>query len=121
MSEAETPERHQPDHRVTVEDVRRGVGMFRQARVPVLGIIENMSAFTCPNCQHTNALFGEGGEELARTFDLPLLGQVPLDPRLRACADAGTPLVAAVPEAPASQALVQVAGRLVSALAGVRR
>jgi ATP-binding protein involved in chromosome partitioning len=105
---------------LAVEDVRRGVGMFRQAQVPVLGIIENMSAFTCPNCQRTSALFGEGGEELARTFGTPLLGQIPLDPRLRACADAGTPMVAALPEAPASQALVQVAGRLREALAGAR-
>ncbi len=106
---------------LAIEDVRRGVGMFRQARVPVLGLIENMSAFTCPSCQHTSALFGEGGEQLARTFELPLLGQIPLDLRLRACADAGTPMVKVMPEAPASQALVQLAGRLAAALAGARR
>jgi ATP-binding protein involved in chromosome partitioning len=105
---------------LAIEDVRRGMGMFRQAQVPLLGIIENMSAFTCPNCQHTSALFGEGGEALARSFDTPLLGQIPLDMRLRACADAGTPLVKAMPEAPASQALVQLAGRLSAALAGTR-
>lgn len=106
---------------LAIEDVRRGVGMFRQARVPVLGLIENMSAFTCPSCQHTSALFGEGGEQLARSFDLPLLGQIPLDPRLRACADTGNPMVKAVPEAPASQALVQLAARLAAALPAVRR
>ncbi|MBM3280983.1 MAG: Mrp/NBP35 family ATP-binding protein [Candidatus Handelsmanbacteria bacterium] len=104
---------------LAIEDVRRGVGMFRQAGVPLLGIIENMSAFTCPDCQHTSALFGEGGEELARSFGTPLLGQIPLDPRLRACADAGTPMVKAHPEAPASRALVQLAGRLQETLAGV--
>ncbi|MBI2503707.1 MAG: Mrp/NBP35 family ATP-binding protein [Candidatus Latescibacteria bacterium] len=105
---------------LAIEDVRRGVGMFRQVRVPVLGIIENMSAFTCPNCQHTSALFGEGGEGLARTFETPLLGQIPLDPQLRLCADTGTPLVVAAPQAPASQALVQLAGRLRTALAALR-
>lgn len=105
---------------LAIEDVRRGVGMFRQTQVPLLGIIENMSTFTCPTCQHTSALFGEGGEALARTFDTPLLGQIPLDPQLRLCADTGIPLVVAAPQSPASQALVQLAQRLTTALAGAR-
>ncbi len=102
---------------LALADVRRGARMFRQSEVPLLGIIENMSHFTCPQCQHTAALFGEGGEGIARDFGVPLLGQIPLDPRLRACADEGTPLVCAAPDSPAGAALRGVAGKLGALLA----
>ncbi len=106
---------------IALEDVRRGVEMFRQTEVPILGLIENMSYFVCSRCQQTSAIFGEGGgEQTARAFGVPLLGQVPLDPRMRASADAGTPLVQAFPESPAAQALEHMAGQIVEALNGQR-
>jgi ATP-binding protein involved in chromosome partitioning len=102
---------------IALEDVRRGVEMFRQSEVPLLGLIENMSHFVCPQCAQTSAIFGEGGgEQTARTFAMPLLGQVPLDTQMRRCADAGTPLVHAAPDAPASQALEHIASQIVEYL-----
>ena len=102
---------------IALADVRRGVEMFRQTEVPIWGLIENMSHFVCPSCQGSSAIFGEGGgQESAAHFGVPLLGQIPLDVDLRAGADAGTPLVAADPAAPASQALERAAAVLVRQL-----
>ena len=102
---------------IALEDVRRGVEMFRQSEIPILGLIENMSYFVCHKCEHTSAIFGEGGgEQTARAFGMPLLGQIPLDSQIRSCADAGLPLVQAVPNSPASQILERVAGELVQSL-----
>ena len=98
---------------LAIEDVRRGVQMFRQSEVPILGLIENMSAFVCPRCNGSSAIFGEGaGEHRAREFDMPFLGELPLDPQIRTCADAGTPVVAAFPDAPVSLALSGIAENL---------
>jgi ATP-binding protein involved in chromosome partitioning len=107
---------------IALADVRRGVQMFRQTQVPIWGLVENMSHFVCHKCGHTELLFGQGGgERMARQFGLPFLGQVPLDPHIRRCADQGTPAVHAHPQAPGSQALKQLArvlaGRLQSSAA----
>ena len=102
---------------LALEDVRRGVQMFRQSEVPLLGLIENMSHFVCDQCQHTSAIFGQGGgQETARTFDIPFLGEIPLDVQLRTSADQGTPLVAQAPETPTGQALTRIAAALTDAL-----
>jgi len=102
---------------IALQDVRRGVEMFRQARVPILGLVENMSSFVCHRCQHPSAIFGKGGEAAARAFDLPLLGRIPLDSHLRRCADAGTPLVDAAPDSPTGQALARLAAEVARRLA----
>jgi len=66
--------------------------------VPVLGVVENMALHTCSNCGHTEHIFGAGGgERMARQYDVPLLGSLPLDIRIREQADGGTPTVAADP------------------------
>lgn len=102
---------------IALEDVRRGVQMFRQSDVPLLGLIENMSYFVCDECEHSTAIFGEGGgKRTAATFDLPFLGQIPLDVRLRTSADRGVPLVVETPDAPTSQALMRLAKALTDAL-----
>ena len=102
---------------LALEDVRRGVQMFRQSEVPLLGLIENMSHFVCDQCQHHSAIFGQGGNrDTARAFDLPFLGESPLDVQLRTSADQGTPLVIQKPETPAGQALTHIATALVEAL-----
>jgi len=104
---------------LALEDVRRGVRMFRDTELPIVGLIENMSAFTCDSCGHTEAIFGQGGgEKTAASLDLPFLGCVPLDPRLRQCADEGTPMVDAMPDAPASVALKGIAEDILQRLAG---
>ena len=98
---------------IALADVRRGVEMFRQTEVPIIGLVENMSSFTCDKCGHDEAIFGTGGgAQTARQLDIPFLGKVPLDPLARSQADTGTPVVQAHPEAASSQALAQLAGAI---------
>ncbi len=107
---------------VSVGDALRGVKMFQRVGVPVLGIVENMSWFECPHCGKPSALFGSGGgERLAKAVDLPLLGQVPLYPRVMEGGDAGTPIVAADAGSAAARALVAIANRIGEAAAAAVR
>jgi ATP-binding protein involved in chromosome partitioning len=97
----------------SVGDALRGVKMFERVTVPVLGIVENMSWFECPHCGKPSPIFGSGGgERLARELELPLLGQIPLDPRVMAGGDAGAPIVVTQPESSAARALVAIAERV---------
>ena len=102
---------------VATGDALRGVKMFQRVNVPVLGIVENMSHFECPACSHTVALFGEGGgARLAAEVDLPLLAQVPLDPRIVAGGDAGRPIVVEHPDAPAARVIRELVDQLAAAV-----
>jgi len=95
---------------VAVADVRRSVAMFRQVGVPVLGLIENMSYLRCGHCGEATPIFGSGGgAQLGRDLQVPLWGQVPIDPRLGTLADAGIPLPLQLPQAPLSQVFTQIA------------
>jgi ATP-binding protein involved in chromosome partitioning len=106
---------------VSVGDALRGVKMFQRVGVPVLGIVENMSWFECPHCGKPSALFGSGGgERLAKTVELPLIGQVPLYPPVMEGGDSGAPIVSADANSSAAKALTSIAER-VAALAGVPR
>lgn len=103
---------------VAVGDALRGVKMFQRVSVPVLGIVENMSYFECPHCGKPTALFGAGGgERLAREVNLPLLAQIPIDPRIVEGGDTGRPLVVAEPASGAAKALVALADRVARAMA----
>jgi ATP-binding protein involved in chromosome partitioning len=105
---------------VATGDALRGAKMFERVGVPVLGIIENMSWFECPHCGRPAALFGSGGgQRLADELGLPLLGQIPLYPRVVEAGDRGVPIVAADPDSSASRALVDVAGRVAEAVGAV--
>jgi ATP-binding protein involved in chromosome partitioning len=102
---------------VAVNDALRGAKMFETVKVPVLGIVENMSWFECPHCGKPSALFGSGGgERLATELGLPLLGQVPLYPRVLEAADRGEPIVVADPESSAARALMKIAERVRTSL-----
>jgi ATP-binding protein involved in chromosome partitioning len=96
------------------EQVAARVGrMARDTRMPLAGVVENMSGTVCAHCGETTAAFGAGGgSRLARSLDAPLLGQVPLDPALCAAGDAGTPFVRTHPESAAARALTGVAAGL---------
>ena len=84
-------------------DARRGIAMFRKVAVPILGIVENMSYFVCPDCGGRHDIFGHGGARAeAEKLGVPFLGEVPLDPVLRERSDAGEPIVAADPASPHS-------------------
>ena len=98
---------------VAVGDALRGAKMFQRVNVPVLGIVENMSWFECPHCGKPASLFGTGGgERLAKELGLPLLGQVPLYPRVMEGADRGEPIVVAEPQSSAAKALTAIAERV---------
>jgi ATP-binding protein involved in chromosome partitioning len=98
---------------VSVADVRKAVAMFRQLNIPVLGVVENMSYFVCGHCQERTDIFGHGGgARMAQDLGIPLLGEVPIDTRVRSGGDEGQPIVAAAPDAPAAQAFMDVAGKV---------
>ena len=102
---------------VATGDALRGARMFQRVDVPVLGIVENMSWFECPHCGKPTAIFGTGGgKRLADELELPLLGEIPLYPRVHEGADRGTPIVVAEPETSASRALRALADRVVAAM-----
>jgi ATP-binding protein involved in chromosome partitioning len=94
-------------------DALRGAKMFERVAVPVLGIVENMSYFICPNCEAKHRIFGSGGgKRLADELNVPLLGEIPFFPGVLSGADRGEPIVVSEPETPAAQALFELAGRL---------
>jgi ATP-binding protein involved in chromosome partitioning len=103
---------------VSVGDALRGVKMFERVGVPVLGIVENMSYLENPETGKPIAVFGSGGgQRLADELELPLLGQVPLDPRVTEGGDTGRPIVVAEPTSGAARALTQVAQRVAARMA----
>ena len=86
---------------VSIADVSRGISMFTQLRVPILGVVENMSGFVCAHCGEKTDIFGSGGgKELAEQYGIPFLGEIPLDPRVRIGGGDGQPLMVAAPESP---------------------
>jgi ATP-binding protein involved in chromosome partitioning len=98
---------------VALIDARRGVRMFEKVNVPVLGIVENMSVFCCPNCGHQAAIFGHGGARLeAQRLGVEFLGELPLALAIRELADAGTPIVAARPDSAEAAAYRRIAARM---------
>ena len=98
-------------------DARRGIAMFRKVDVPILGIVENMSQFVCPDCGGTHAIFGQGGAEAeAARLEVPFLGGVPLTMEIRAASDAGQPITARDPDGPIGRAYQQIARAMLSGL-----
>ena len=98
---------------IALIDARRGVRMFERVRVPVLGLVENMSFFCCPSCGHRAEIFGHGGARLeAQRLRTEFLGEVPLLLDIRTASDAGTPIVAAAPDGTAAQAFGAIAARV---------
>ncbi|QZN99468.1 Mrp/NBP35 family ATP-binding protein [Chenggangzhangella methanolivorans] len=84
---------------LALADARRGVAMFRKVDVPILGLVENMSYYCCPECGHRADLFGHGGARAeAQAMGTPFLGEIPLAVEIRAQSDAGSPIVAQDPE-----------------------
>jgi ATP-binding protein involved in chromosome partitioning len=89
--------------------VRKAIEMFRQVHVEVLGVIENMSTFSCPHCAKAIDIFGHGeGAQTAKDYGVPVLGEIEIDPRIRIGGDTGKP-VAALDGGPASASLYAAA------------
>jgi ATP-binding protein involved in chromosome partitioning len=107
---------------VAIGDALRGAKMFLHVGVPVLGIVENMSWFECPHCGDRTPLFGAGGGgRLADELSIPLLGQIPIAPRIVPDSDAGRPIVVGDPESTASEALRSIAAQVETLAPAVRR
>jgi ATP-binding protein involved in chromosome partitioning len=94
---------------VSLIDARKGLEMFRQVRVPLLGIVENMSYFVCDHGTRYNIFRHGGGQKLATEAGVPFLGELPIDPRVGECGDTGDPVVHKVPDSPVSKAYLELA------------
>jgi ATP-binding protein involved in chromosome partitioning len=104
---------------IALLDARRGVKMFERTRVPVLGLVENMSFFCCPNCGHRSEIFGHGGAQAeAAKLGAEFLGEIPLLLDIRTAADAGTPIVASAPDSEGARAYAALAARLWEKVSG---
>jgi ATP-binding protein involved in chromosome partitioning len=95
---------------VALIDARKGLAMFQKVNVPVLGMIENMSAFVCPHCGERSEIFKHGGgRRTAEQLGVPFLGDIPIDPAIVLGGDAGTPIVASHPDSAAAKAFLELA------------
>jgi ATP-binding protein involved in chromosome partitioning len=100
-------------------DARRGVAMFNRVNVPVLGVVENMSYFLCPECGTRSDIFGHGGaRHEAERLGVPFLGEVPLHMTIREKSDAGLPVVATEPDGPHAKIYRDIAAKVLAAMKG---
>jgi ATP-binding protein involved in chromosome partitioning len=105
---------------IALLDARKGIKMFEKVGVPILGIVENMAVYCCPNCGHTEHIFGaDGGQRMATEYNMDYLGALPLNMQIRVQADSGQPTVVADPDgdvagiykAVARQVAIKIAAR----------
>ena len=95
---------------VALADVRKAIEMFRQVNVEVLGVVENMSSFSCPHCAKPIDIFGHGeGSKTALAYGVPVLGEIEIDPRIRIGGDTGKPVAAQGEDAAGAKSLYNVA------------
>ena len=103
---------------VSLQDARKAIEMFRQVRVPILGIVENMSYLVCPHCNHEIDVFSKGGgEKTAQQFGVPFLGRIEMDPTIREGGDSGHPVVLAGESANNAKSLFAFAHKVVERVA----
>jgi ATP-binding protein involved in chromosome partitioning len=101
---------------VSLVDARKGLEMFREVRVPVLGIVENMSYFTGDDGKRYEIFRHGGGKKLAEACGIPFLGDIPIDPRVAECGDQGEPIVHRYPDSPVAKAYLSLAQTVVGEL-----
>jgi ATP-binding protein involved in chromosome partitioning len=107
---------------VALADVKKAIEMFRQVNVEVLGVVENMSYFACPHCQARIDVFGHGeGSRIAKMFNVPFLGEVEIDPRIRIGGDTGKPVTAFGENHPGAKSLFAIARKVADRLAAVNQ
>jgi ATP-binding protein involved in chromosome partitioning len=103
---------------VALADVRKAIEMFRQVNVDVIGIVENMSYFSCPHCQSRLDIFGHGeGRRIAEAYGVPLLGEIEIEPQIRIGGDSGKPVASFGEDAPGAKSIYAIA-RAVAARLG---
>jgi ATP-binding protein involved in chromosome partitioning len=102
---------------VSLSDVRKSINFCKTVKMPVFGLVENMSGLVCPHCDCSIDLFGAGGgERTAVQMDIPFLGQVPFDPQMVVCGDAGVAFQERHPDSPVTKAYRDIAERLMASL-----
>ncbi|MGA2717923.1 MAG: Mrp/NBP35 family ATP-binding protein [Candidatus Acidiferrales bacterium] len=105
---------------VALADVRRAIEMFRQVNVEILGVVENMSYFSCPHCAGRIDVFGHGeGEKMAKSFGLSFLGEIEIDPQIRIGGDTGKPVASFGEDAPGGKSIYAMARNVVARLEAV--
>jgi ATP-binding protein involved in chromosome partitioning len=106
---------------VSLQDARKAIEMFRQVKVDIVGLVENMSYFTCPHCHKEIDVFSKGGgERTAKEFGIDFLGNIELDPELRRAGDTGQPAVLAGEDSPHAKSLYEFARKVVSRVADIK-
>jgi len=104
---------------VSLIDARKGLAMFQKVNVPVLGIVENMSYYVCPQCGHREEIFKHGGgRRTAERLHVPFLGEIPIDPKVVVCGDSGRPIVAAEPRSAVTEVYLKIAETIQKGLEG---
>ncbi len=105
---------------VALADVRKAVEMFRQVNVEILGVVENMSYFSCPHCNGRIDVFGHGeGERMAKAFGVPFLGEIEIDPQIRIGGDTGKPVASLGEDAPGGKSMYAMARNVAARVAAV--
>src|ERR1022692_2957352 len=100
---------------VSLEDARKAVTMFQQVKVEVLGVVENMSYFVCGHCgTHADIFSRGGGQKMARQFSIPFLGEIPIEPEVRAGGDSGSPVAAGGPDSAKAKPFFAIAEKVVA-------
>ncbi|EFC50417.1 MRP-like mind family ATPase [Naegleria gruberi] len=102
---------------VSCNDVRREINFCKKVGIPIIGIIENMSGFVCPNCKNKAMIFkptSGGGQQLAIDYEIPFLGSIPLDPMVMQSCETGKSIVKDHPESPASQAMKEIVQKIIT-------
>jgi ATP-binding protein involved in chromosome partitioning len=95
---------------VALHDARKGLAMFQKVNVPMIGVIENMSYFLCPHCRERTEIFSHGGgRKAAEKLGIPFLGEIPIDPTVRAGGDSGIPILLTQPDSPTAEAFLKIA------------
>jgi len=107
---------------IALLDARKGLKMFEKVGVPIVGVIENMSTYICPNCSHEEHIFGVGGgEKMCRDYGVPFLGALPLNLSIREQADAGRPTVVAEPNGAISAVYKAIARQIAIRIASLSK
>ncbi len=106
---------------VSLQDARKAIEMFRQMKVDLVGVAENMSYFVCPHCQHEIDIFSRGGaERTAHQFGVPFLGSIALDPEVRRAGDTGKPVVLEGENSPHAKSIYEFARKVVDRVSEIR-
>ncbi len=106
---------------VSLQDARKAIEMFKQMKVDLVGVAENMSYFVCPHCQHEIDIFSRGGaEKTAAQFGVAFLGSIQLDPEVRKAGDGGTPVVLQGENSPHAKSIFEFARRVVDRVAEIK-